>query len=140
MSKRKPKAKRPTYGELYMEKVYGPWMHAGAAKVNPREVLAALEKDWTERKARWDEEAHGPRSVPDDCARPVVFSISEAADFIGVNGHSSKFKERYIANGRLAANKVSRQRWKFDLDELEREHREEEARKKRTRARRKLGS
>lgn len=121
MSKRKPKAKRPTHGELYMERVYGPWMSASAAgKVKPREVLALLEKQRAERDARWNEVAHGPRAVPDDCPRAEVLSIARAADILGVEGKSDRFIERFIATGVIAANKLSRQRWKFDLDELER--------------------
>lgn len=120
MSKPKPKAK-PTRGELYIERVYGPWMNASAAgKVNPREVLALLEKQRAEREAHWDEVAHGPRAVPDDCARPVVLSIARAADVLGVEGKSDRFIARFITTGIIAANKETRQRWKFDLDELER--------------------
>lgn len=120
MSKRKPKSK-PTRGELYIERVYGPWMNASAAgKVNPREVLALLEKQRAEREAHWDEVAHGPRAVPDDCARAVVLSIARAADVLGVEGKSDRFIARFITPGIIAANKETRQRWKFDLDELER--------------------
>ncbi|MBX3389207.1 MAG: hypothetical protein KF691_07090 [Phycisphaeraceae bacterium] len=137
MSKRKPQAKRPTRGELYLERVYGPWMHAGTAKVNPREVLALLAKQGAERDARWNEVAHGPRAVPEDCPRAVVLPISRAADILGVEGKSDRFIENYISNGRIAANKLSRQRWKFDLDELERvaldlENERRAARKRRT--------
>lgn len=121
MSKRKPKAKRPTRGALYIERVYGPWMNASAAgKVKSREVLALLEKQRAEREAHWDEVAHGPRAVPDDCRRVVVLPISRAADILGVEGKSDRFIARFIATGIIAANKETRQRWKFDLDELER--------------------
>lgn len=115
MSKRKPKAKRPTHGQQYAERIAMP-----RAKVNVRALADTLKRDHAQLKARWNEEVHGPRSVPDDCPNPVVLPIARAADILGVEGKSDRFIERFIATGIIAANKESRQRWKFDLDELER--------------------
>lgn len=61
----------------------------------------------------------GPRPVPADCRRPVVLSVSEAADFLIVDGKSDRFRERFIDSGELAADRLSRERWRFDRDELE---------------------
>jgi len=141
MSKRKPKAKRPTRGELYMEKVYGPWMRlgqSGRTVVTGAAILAVLKKHWAEQEARWNEEAHGPRAVPDDCPRPMRGSIADAAEILGVNAHSTKFIERFIASGWIAANHHARQTWTFDLDELERVACELEDAKKATRKRSRL--
>lgn len=125
MSKRKPKAKQRTYGEVHREQSFiGLWMRFGenprAGKVNARELIARMNAEDAALKARWNDEVHGPRTVPDDCPRPVVRSLAEAADELGVEGKSDRFIARFINTGRIAANKLSRQRWKFDLDELER--------------------
>lgn len=61
----------------------------------------------------------GARPVPADCRRPIVLSIAEAADFLIVDGKTDRFRERFIDSGELAADRLSRERWRFDRDELE---------------------
>lgn len=62
----------------------------------------------------------GPRSVPANCARPVVHSIRKVAALLLVDAKSDRFVSRFIASGILAADQLSPQRWRFDADELER--------------------
>lgn len=61
----------------------------------------------------------GPRPVPADCRRPIVLSITEAADILTVEDKSDRFAARFIETGMLAADRLSRERWRFDHDELE---------------------
>lgn len=136
MSKRKPKAKRPTHGEQYAERIAGPWLRLPKGKVNVRALADALKREHAQLKARWNEEVIGPRSVPDDCPRAVVMPIARAADILGVEGKSDRFIARFITTGIIAANKEGRQSWKFDRDELERVARQLEDESKAARKRR----
>lgn len=62
----------------------------------------------------------GARPVPADCRRPIVLSIADAAKFlVVVDEKSDRFRERFIDSGELAADRLSRERWRFDRDELE---------------------
>lgn len=140
MNKRKPKAKRPRYPsrdevnlstparlarkmlavESHYERMAREWALRGITLTPER--LRAIKEIAARRTLERDRETFnpGPRPVPDGCRRVVVLPISRAADILGVEGKSDRFIARFIATGIIAANKETRQRWKFDLDELER--------------------
>ncbi|MCZ7634093.1 MAG: hypothetical protein M5U20_11535 [Phycisphaerales bacterium] len=111
MSKRKPKPKT-TYAQRWTEE-QAAFTKGGGAMLTPamlREHFADFDPS---------REVHGPRSVPANCPRPVVLSIAKAAALLIVDDKSDRFVERFIATGILAADRLSRQRWRFDADELE---------------------
>jgi len=114
VSKRKPKPKA-TYAQRWAEE-HSAFTKSGGAMLTPR-TLRALREHFADFDP--SREVHGPRSVPPNCPRPVVLSIAKAAALLIVDDKSDRFVERFIATGILAADRLSRQRWRFDADELE---------------------
>lgn len=114
MSNRKPKPKR-TYAQRWTEE-NAAFTKGGSEALSPASLRALRERLSDFDPSR---EVHGPRSVPPNCPRPVVLSIAKAAALLIVDDKSDRFVERFIAPGILAADRLSRQRWRFDADELE---------------------
>lgn len=108
---------------LAIERHYDKWAEEWSSRgetITPERLLAIKEIAANRALERDHETFHpGPRSVRPGCTRPVVLSIAAAAYRLTVDGKSDRFFERFIATGILAADQLSRQRWRFDGDELD---------------------